>query len=84
MKENKLRARWSKGEKDILVTYPLGVQTKCDCNYLLSLMFNSDFEREMKSRGYDITTLKFEITVDKNGERFSEKFPTLAKMEDKV
>lgn len=78
MKENKLRARWSKGEKDILVTYPLGIQTKCDCNYLLCNIFNDNFVKEMKSRGYDLTTLKFEIKVDSNGKRFKEKFPTLS------
>ena len=33
----------------------------------------------MTARGYDITTLKFSIEVDKNGDRYQEKFPTLAK-----
>ena len=79
MKENKLRARWSKREKDIVVTYPRGILTVCDCNYLFSNVFNDDFVEEIKARGCDITTLKFEIKVDEKGERFKTKFPSLSK-----
>lgn len=79
MKENKLRARWGKRERDILVTYPRGILTVCDSNYLFSKVFTDEFEKEMKDRGYDITTLKFEIKVDEKGERFKEKFPSLSK-----
>jgi hypothetical protein len=78
MKENKLRARWSKSENDILLTYPLGRMTKCDTSYLSFSVFTDKFVKEMKDRGYDIKTLKFEITVDKNGERYKDKFSTLA------
>lgn len=70
--------RWSKSEKDILITYPLGIQTQCDSNYLLSNVFNKDFVNEIKDRDYDITILKFEIKVDGSGKKFKEKFPTLA------
>lgn len=83
MKENKLRARWSKREKDILVNYPKGIGTVCDCNYLFSEVFTNNFVKEMKERGYDITTLKFEIKVDEKGERFKEKFPSLSKLIEK-
>ena len=79
MKENKLRARYSKRERDIVVTYPKGRGTVCDCNYLFSDIFTDDFVKDMESRGYDIKTLKFEITVDVKGERFEEKLPTLYK-----
>ena len=79
MKENKLRARWGKGAKDILVTYPMGMGTCCDCNYMLGDIFTREFEKEMKERGYDIKTLKFEIKVDEKSKTFKEKFPTLAK-----
>jgi hypothetical protein len=81
MEENKLRARWSKSENDILITYPLGRQTKCDSNYLFSNTFTDEFVKEIESRGYDIKTLKFEITVDEKGKRYQEKFPTLAGVE---
>jgi hypothetical protein len=78
MKENKLRARWSKSEKDVLLTYPLGRMTRCDSAYLAFKVFNNEFVKEMKDRGYDIKTLKFEITVDEKDKRYAEKFPTLA------
>lgn len=58
--------------------------TNCDCNYLLGDIFNRDFIREMKARGYDIKTLKFEIKVDEKGERFKDKFPTLAKESETI
>lgn len=76
---NKLRANWSKREKDIIVHYPLGIGTGCDCNYLLSDIFNKEFMEEMKSRGYDLSTLRFSINVDTKHKRFEEKFPTLSK-----
>ena len=79
MKENKLRARWSKRHKTIVSTYPLGISTNCDTNYLLSDIFNKEFINEMVDRGYDISTLKFEIKVDENAKGFEDKFPTLAK-----
>ena len=78
MKENKLRARWSKKEKDVLLISPLGIMTRCDGAYLAFNVFNKEFVKEMVDRGYDITSLKFEITVDKNGKRYKENFPTLA------
>lgn len=78
MKENKLRARWSRSENDILLTYPLGIATKCDGAYLAFNCFNDKFVKEMTARGYDIKTMKFEITVNKNGNRYEEKFPSLA------
>jgi hypothetical protein len=78
MKENKLRARWSKSENDILLTYPLGRMTKCDGAYLAFKVFNNEFVKEMKDRGYNIKTLKFEITVDVNSDRYNERFPSLA------
>lgn len=83
IKQNKLRVRWSKSENDILVTYPLGIMTKCDCNYLLSDIFNDEFVKEITSMGYDIKSLKFEIAVDTKGNRYKEKFPTLASMDVK-
>lgn len=79
LKQNKLKVCWSQKENDILVDYPKGKSTKCDANYLLAYVFNDEFVKDMTARGYDITTLKFSIEVDKNGDRYQEKFPTLAK-----
>lgn len=78
MKENKLRAKWNKKGKDIAFNYPLGRGTQCDMGYLCGI-FNKEFVEEMKNRGYDITSFKFEITVDNKGKIFEERFPTLAK-----
>lgn len=83
MKGNKLMAKWSKREKDIIINYPLGIQTNCDMNYLFCEVFTTEFKKEMENRGYDITTLKFEIKVDEKGKRFKEKFPTLSRKIEK-
>jgi len=79
LQQNKLKARWSKKEDDILIDYPKGKLTKCDANYLLAYVFNDEFVKDMTARRYDMTTLNFSIEVDKNGDRYQEKFPTLAK-----
>lgn len=79
MEKNKLRARWSKSEKDVLFTYPLGVGTKCDGAYLADEVFNKEFIQEMIDRGYDIKTLKFEIKINPEQENFEKKFPSLSK-----
>jgi hypothetical protein len=76
---NKLKVKWSKQEKDIKCWYPLGIGTKSDMHYLFGEIFTLEFIKEIQNRGYDITTLKFEITVDSKGERFTENFPALAK-----
>lgn len=79
MKDGKLTAKWSKKEKDLMVKYPLGCGTNCDSVYLLCDVFNKTFIEEMKDRGYDIKSLKFEISVDPNAKTFRERFPTLAR-----
>lgn len=82
--ENKLKMRWSKREKDILIDYPLGILTKADANYLFSYVFTDEFQKEFIKRGYDITTIKFEITVDPKSERFETRFPSLAEAYKKL
>jgi len=68
--KDKLRAYWSKKEKDIMLHSPLGIQTKCDGHYL-SGVFNKEFIKEMGERGYDITTVKFSIESMKGDEKFT-------------
>lgn len=63
MVPNKLRARWDKTERDITVYYP----NKWDGNLLLSHI--TQLRPELEKRGYDITTLKFEITRKKEGDQ---------------
>lgn len=76
-KNDKLRVDWNKRENDVMFHYPLGLQTKTDAHYLHSSVFTDEFIEEIKKRGYDIKTLKFEIQPDFN--RRPEKFQTIAK-----
>jgi len=60
-KMNKLTYKWSKREKDFLIHFP----RKCD-GHLVNSFFNGhvngkEFLEELEKRGYDLTTLKFEI-----------------------
>lgn len=64
MNDRKLRAKWSKREGDVMIYYP----DKRDGAMLSSLLsaptsiFPIGFLRGLEERGYDLTTLKFEIT----------------------
>lgn len=69
-KEDKFRVYWDKKENDIMFYHPAGRNTGADGWYYHSYVFTSEFLEEMKRRGYDITTIKFEITPDINNERF--------------
>lgn len=80
MREDKMIARWSKKDETIRISYPVGIGTVCDMNYLFSDIFNKEFIHEMTERGYDMTTIKFEVMVDKKHENFKEKYPTINKL----
>lgn len=80
-KEHKLRVYWSDKEKDLMIHWPLGTQTKCDghltygvfCAQRRSVQntFDPSFVEELKRRGYDISTLKFEISPVEGDRRFA-------------
>jgi hypothetical protein len=62
-----LRARWSKREKDILISFPskpdghlLQIYLNCE-RYSFDGTIMPSLVKELESRGYDITTLKFSI-----------------------
>lgn len=80
--KDKLTARWKydreQGCYDLVVNYPLGCMTYTDANYLLGHVFTKEFIEEIQKRGYDISTLKFEISPKFPTPR-PEKFGTLAK-----
>lgn len=80
MNQNKLKVHWSQNKSGLLGEYPLGELSKCDVDYLFANIFTDEFKKEMTSRGYDLKTLKFSIEVDKNGDKYQEKFPSLAKL----
>lgn len=72
----KLRAYWSKREKDLMIDWPLGISTGAD-GWLLHEMFSKDFQKELIERGYDIETIRFEIAIKPGS--CPERFPTLHK-----
>jgi hypothetical protein len=55
-KREKLRATWSKRERDVMVHYP----RSCDGHWLSSVL-NLAFTDELDRRGYDVTTLRFSV-----------------------
>lgn len=67
---DKLRAYWSKGERDLMLWNPAGEGTRPDARFLSDL-FGKDFQAEMERRGYDFTTLKFEISPKVGNQRFA-------------
>lgn len=68
-KEDKLRVYWSKKESDLMIYHPMGRNTSAD-GWYLNKFFNSEFIEEMKRRGYDLSSVKFEISPDLTNERF--------------
>ena len=67
---DKLRVNWGKRERDLMFHFPLGFYTKSDAHYLHGV-FTAEFIKEMDERGYDITTLKFEISPKVGDDKFS-------------
>lgn len=57
-----LRAYWSKREHDLMIDYP----TSPD-GWFLHGILSKEFTEELKSRGYDITTLRFSIKQKSDG-----------------
>lgn len=70
----KLRARWSKRERDILAQYPAGSQTKSDGGYLCHIL--KPTLAELERRGYDITTFRFSIAPSQGNARFDSQLPS--------
>lgn len=64
---DKLRANWRKD--DIYFPYPVGIGTKSDAHWLAHL-FDENFIRQAKERGYDIATFKFKISPAIGNEKF--------------
>ena len=68
--KDKLRAYWSKRENDVMLFHPLGVGTRCDAHWLADF-FNEKFMKSLKDRGYDPTTIKFEVCPQKGNQDFA-------------
>ena len=63
-KADKLEAKWSKKEHDIMICYP----NRPDGHFLHGFLVHArdpvipdSFLKELENRGYDLTTLKFSI-----------------------
>lgn len=71
-KKEKLTAYWDKKENCIGAYHPPGFMTQTDAHYLFDKVFTKEFVKEMTDRGYDVTTMKFEISPKlPNYERFN-------------
>jgi len=69
MNDQKLRVKWSKRENDFMIYYPCGPDGHLAHNFFNSKQhhpfddsWSDSFFDELKARGYDLTTLKFEVT----------------------
>jgi hypothetical protein len=65
---DKLRANWKNG--DVMLYYPVGIDTKSDAHWLANRLFGDNFIRQCQERGYDISTFKFEISPTRDNEKF--------------
>ena len=68
--DDKLSVCWNDEDQDLDCFYPAGVQTMSDANYMLSNILDAAKCKELENRGYDLSTLKFEITPKKGDKRF--------------
>ncbi len=73
---NKLRAYWSKKERDIMLQWPEGVATRSDGSWL-SGVFNNTFIEELRKRGYDPSTMQFSVEPTKGNQKFTSQRPSL-------
>lgn len=67
---DKLRATWSKRERDVMLHFPLGSSTQSDGHWLSGIL-NTKFTDELERRGYDVTTLKFSIEPQQGNAKFA-------------
>jgi hypothetical protein len=70
--KDKLRATWSKTRtlNDVLLHFPVGIGTNNDAHWLAGV-FCKEFTDELESRGYDVTTMKFEVSPAAGDPKFA-------------
>lgn len=66
---NKLKARWSQRQRDIVLVWPAGQCTRADAAWL-STVFNKKFTEELQRRGYDPRTIKFSVSPRQGNKKF--------------
>lgn len=74
--QDKLRASWSRRERDVMLHNPLGQSTTSD-SYWLAGVFNKEFTDELARRGYDPTTLRFSVEPVQGNHRFASQRPAI-------
>ena len=68
--DKKLRAYWSKRERDTMDYHPTGRNTRAD-GHVLNGIFTKEMRKELEERGYDWTTFKFEISPKLQNDKFA-------------
>jgi len=68
--DKKLRAYWSKRERDTMYYHPTGRNTRADAHFLNGI-FTKEMRKELEERGYDWTTFKFEISPKLQNDKFA-------------
>lgn len=77
--KDKLRVYWDHNEDDLVVSWPITCQGRCDGTWMFLNVFTNDVKKEFERRGWDITTLKFSIEPKLVNPTRPEKFATLLK-----
>jgi hypothetical protein len=67
---HKLRAYYSKKERDVILDFPPGSCTKSDGHWLAGV-FNTAFTDELARRGYDVTTMRFSVEPRAGHDKFA-------------
>lgn len=80
-KNDKLHAYWSKRENDLMLYSPLGFGTVPDARYIADIL-SKEVLKELDSRGYDTTTIKFSIEPKQGEIRFASQRPEGVTSED--
>lgn len=76
MKRNdKLRAWWNKKERDVHGYQPMGTGTTADIRYLICEVITPEFCKELDKRGYDLSTMRFEICPQIGNLKFASQRP---------
>lgn len=72
--ERKLKAHWDASD-GLMLSFPAGVGTKADAAFLGFKVFPKETTDELRRRGYDLRTLRFEISPNMGDVRFEAERP---------
>lgn len=70
----KLKAHWDASD-GLMLSFPAGVNTKADAAFLGFKVFPKESTDELRRRGYDLRTLRFEISPSMGNVRFEAERP---------